>query len=200
MRETDNTDGQILSRVWDGAGRGRAMNCTACGGPLQPNATNDSLTCEYCKSVYYPEKNDDGVVVLGELKGETCPVCSIPLMQATMERTEIRYCTQCHGMLVPMGQFPELVDSLRERFPGKVDIPALDPKELQRKLTCPHCKQPMTVDFYPAATNVVIGICERCTLNWVDHGKMARIVEGARVIRAAEARLIDDRYDAANDY
>ena len=169
------------------------MNCTACGGPLKPIPTNDSLVCEYCKSVYFPPRNDDGVVVLGAAKDEMCPVCGIGLQEATLERTAIRYCTQCRGMLVPMGAFPELIDALREKFPGRVDIPALDPAELHRKLTCPHCKQPMVVDFYPAATNVVIGSCERCALDWVDHGKMQRIVDGARVICEQDEHLVEEK-------
>jgi Zn-finger nucleic acid-binding protein len=169
------------------------MNCSACGGPLKPNPQNDSLVCEYCHSVYFPQKNEDGVVVAGELKDEPCPVCSVPLMQAVLERTEMRYCAKCRGMLIPMASFPELIDSLQAKHPGKVDVPAADPAELERKLTCPHCHKPMIVDYYPAATNVVMGSCEACALNWIDHGKMARIVDGARVILENEEHLAQDR-------
>jgi Zn-finger nucleic acid-binding protein len=54
----------------------------------------------------------------------------------------------------------------------------------------------MIVDFYPAATNVVIGSCETCALNWIDHGKMARIVDGARVIREQDLNLAQDKLGA----
>ncbi|HEY6448305.1 MAG TPA: zf-TFIIB domain-containing protein [Acidobacteriaceae bacterium] len=169
------------------------MNCSACGAPLHPNPVNDSLVCDYCKSVYFPPRNDDGVVVLGPAQDEVCPVCATGLQQATLERTAIRYCAKCRGMLIPMGSFPELIESLRAKFPGRVDIPAVDPRELDRKLTCPQCRKPMIVDFYPAATNVVIGSCERCALDWVDHGKMQRIVDGARVIREQEEHMVEGK-------
>lgn len=169
------------------------MNCTACGGPLKPRPTDDALVCEYCHNVFYPQKNDDGVVVTGEAKDEPCPVCAISLKQAVLERVEICYCSKCRGMLVPMRSFPELIDALQQKNPGKVDIPALDPSEMQRKLTCPHCHKAMIVDFYPAATNVVIGSCETCALNWIDHGKMARIVDGARVILEQDVNLAQDK-------
>jgi Zn-finger nucleic acid-binding protein len=171
------------------------MNCTACGGPLKPNPINDSLICEYCKSVYYPDKNADGVVVTGEAKDEPCPVCAIPLAQAVLERLEICYCSRCRGMLILMRSFPELIDALQAKNPGKVDIPAVDPAELQRRLTCPHCHKPMIVDFYPAATNVVMGSCEACALNWIDHGKMARIVDGARVIHQVDDTAAAEKLD-----
>ena len=176
------------------------MNCTACGGPLRPNPTNDSLVCEYCHSIYFPQKNDDGVVVAGESKDEPCPVCAIALMQAELEHTEIRYCTRCRGMLIPMQSFPELIDALREKNPARVDIPPLDPAEMKRKLTCPHCHKAMLVDLYPAATNVVMGSCETCGLNWVDHGKMARIVDGARAIEETDKQLAKDESDAEPEY
>jgi Zn-finger nucleic acid-binding protein len=169
------------------------MNCASCGGPLKPRSTDDALVCEYCHNVFYAQKNDDGVVVLGESHDEPCPVCAIPLMNASLERAEIRYCNRCHGMLVPMNGFPEIIDALRERNPGRVDSPPFDPEEMKRKLTCPHCHQPMTVDFYPAATNVVVGLCERCSLDWVDHGKMARIVDGARRLREVDQDMAAER-------
>jgi|HubBroStandDraft_1064217.scaffolds.fasta_scaffold381304_1 Zn-finger nucleic acid-binding protein len=171
------------------------MNCPACGGPLQPDPGSDSLVCEYCKNVVLPQKNDDGVAILGEAKDEPCPVCAIPLMQGSLERVEIRYCTKCRGMLAPMGTFPELIDALRERYPGKVDVVPANPEELKRKLTCPRCHQPMVVDFYPAATSVVIGSCERDAVNWVDHGKMARIVDGARELRENDERMLESKLE-----
>ncbi|HTV81751.1 MAG TPA: hypothetical protein VME18_03795 [Acidobacteriaceae bacterium] len=172
------------------------MNCTSCGGPLRPNPTDDSLVCEYCHSIYFPEKNEDGVAVAGESKDEPCPVCAIPLMLAVMERTEIRYCTRCRGMLIPMVSFTGLIDALLERNPGKVDTPALDPGEMRRKLTCPHCHMLMIVDFYPGATNVVYGSCEACALIWVDHGKIARIVEGAREVQEVDSELAQEKLNS----
>lgn len=176
------------------------MNCTACGGPLKPSPTNDSLVCEYCHSVYFPDKNEDGVALAGEDRNQSCPVCSIPLMVAVLEKAEIRYCTRCRGMLIPMASLASVVDSLQERAPGKVDTPPVDPAELRRRLTCPHCHKPMIVDYYPAASNVVYGSCEACLLDWIDHGKLARIVEGARQIQQEETQFTQESAELDPQY
>ena len=54
---------------------------------LKPD--EDSYTCDFCHSVYVPEKNDDGVRVLGETSDQICPNCNLPLAQAAIEKTRI---------------------------------------------------------------------------------------------------------------
>ena len=39
----------------------------------------ECLTCEYCKSEYLPEKNEDGVRVLDDPSELSCPVCAVSL-------------------------------------------------------------------------------------------------------------------------
>ena len=46
----------------------------------------ESLTCDYCGSLVFPEKNDDGVRVLGTPSDEMCPVCKLGLVDAFRER------------------------------------------------------------------------------------------------------------------
>lgn len=161
------------------------MNCPACGAPMKLGSTEDSMTCAYCHSVYFPEKNDDGVRVLGAAEGESCPVCAIGLQDAALERVRLRYCTRCRGMLVPMDSFADLIDAVRARREGA--IPAgpqtANDEELRRRLACPHCHQPLTMDFYAGANHVVIGSCEGCALDWVDHGKLEQIALGVDVFR-----------------
>ena len=48
------------------------MNCLSCGAPMQPET--DGFRCDYCKNVYIPEKNDDGIRLLGEASGQQCPI------------------------------------------------------------------------------------------------------------------------------
>ncbi len=151
------------------------MNCPSCGAPLRLQGDQEGLTCDYCRNLYYPEKNDDGVRVLGEAAEEQCPICSIPLMHAIAARERIRYCTKCRGMLISMNTFLTLVEELRAETRGP-DVPhAPDPRELDRRINCPRCRRPMDTHYYCGPGNVVIDDCSRCALNWLDHGELLRI-------------------------
>jgi Zn-finger nucleic acid-binding protein len=152
------------------------MNCPSCGAAMRLEPDKDCLTCDYCKNMYFPVKGDDGVSVFPEKSENTCPVCSIPLMQASLAKVRIQYCTQCRGMLIPMGVFLALVDELRAGQPGSLIPPPPDPTELRRTLPCPHCHKPMVTHYYSGAGNVILEDCEDCELNWLDHGKLMRIV------------------------
>ena len=47
---------------------------------MRLNDDEDCLTCGYCKSVFYPSKDDEGVSVLEVESGEECPV-PVPLVR-----------------------------------------------------------------------------------------------------------------------
>jgi Zn-finger nucleic acid-binding protein len=148
---------------------------------LEPGA--ESLTCAYCRSIYFPDKNDDGVRVLGQATDEPCPVCAIPLDEASFTGVRILYCTRCRGMLIQMDVFADLVQTLRDGHDGGVILQALDRSELQRRLNCPHCHQAMDTHFYSGPGNVILSDCERCSLNWLDHGKLMRIAHAPDALR-----------------
>jgi Zn-finger nucleic acid-binding protein len=152
------------------------MNCPSCGAAMRLNSDEDHLKCDYCKSIFFPEKNDEGVSVLAVASDESCPVCAIPLMHAALAKIRIRYCTKCRGMLIPMGTFMALVEELREGDPGTMIAPTPDTHDLQRKIYCPHCHRHMDTHFYNGPGNVIIDDCDNCELNWLDHGELMRIV------------------------
>ena len=152
------------------------MNCPSCGAPMRLEPDKDCLTCDYCKNIFFPQKNDDGVSVFPEKSDLACPVCSVPLMHASLAKVRMQYCTQCRGVLIPMGAFIGLVDELRAGQPGSLVPPPPDPRELQRRLACPKCHKPMETHFYSGAGNVIIEDCDTCEFNWLDHGKLMRIV------------------------
>jgi endogenous inhibitor of DNA gyrase (YacG/DUF329 family) len=52
------------------------MNCPSCGAPLSLEGDQESLTCDYCKSIYLPEQDDEGVRLLGQAEGVSCPICA----------------------------------------------------------------------------------------------------------------------------
>jgi Zn-finger nucleic acid-binding protein len=138
-------------------------------------AHGDSFQCDYCKSVYVPGKDDEGVSVLGEGPGDQCTICSLALAKASIAKTPILYCSKCRGMLISMDVFATLTDTLRGQQHASVPAPPADPGELQRKISCPHCHQGMEAYYYAGPGNVVIDSCETCSLIWLDHGELLRI-------------------------
>ena len=153
------------------------MNCPSCGAPLSLNGDHGVPACDYCKSIYYPEKNDEGVRVLGEDTEEACPVCAIPLTLAIFARERIRYCTRCRGMLIPMERFLALIQELKAEGPGPYVPRAPDPRELNRHINCPRCHQRMDTHYYCGGGSVIIDDCSRCLLNWTDRGEMLQIAQ-----------------------
>jgi LSD1 subclass zinc finger protein len=151
------------------------MNCPSCGAPMRLLTGAESLTCDYCGNIVFPQKDDDGVRVLGTPTDELCPVCRIGLVDASFSGAQIRYCTRCRGMLIPMETFADLVQELRYGHDGGVIQAPADRRELDRRLNCPRCHQTMETHFYAGPGNVILSDCEHCSLDWIDHGKLMRI-------------------------
>jgi Zn-finger nucleic acid-binding protein len=135
----------------------------------------ESFQCDYCQSVYVPEKSADGVRVLDEAEGQACPICSISLNDATLSGIRILYCAKCHGILVPMPAFEALIDAMKSSKTDGVIQPAADSKDLSRKIACPRCNHRMDTHFYAGPGNVVIDSCDDCLVNWLDYGELMRI-------------------------
>jgi Zn-finger nucleic acid-binding protein len=164
---------------------------------LKPD--EDSFQCDYCGSVYLPEKNADGVRVLGESSKEPCPNCNLALMQAAISKVRILYCTKCRGMLISMDVFKSLIEQLQILEGGSMVQPPADTSDLQRTVSCPHCGQHMESHLYAGPGNVVIESCEKCLLNWLNHGELARIVHAPD--DRNPATLLDlgaDRYEGTD--
>jgi len=155
------------------------MNCPSCGAPLRLKSDEVSLNCDYCKTPYLPEMEDQGVRVLGEAAAESCPICSIPLMHAAIANERLLYCTRCRGMLIPMETFMAVIDELHVGRQVHALQVAPDLRDLQRKIDCPVCHHPMDTHFYGGPGNIVIDDCSRCFVNWLDHGELTRIVSAS---------------------
>ena len=153
------------------------MNCPSCGATMRLEDDKEFLTCDYCKNIFFPEKNEDGVRVLGELSTLPCPICSLPLVHAALDGCRILYCNRCRGMLISMDIFMELVRDLHVHSSGAGAIaPAPDPHGLERRTDCPKCHQRMDTHYYGGPGNVIIDDCSNCHLNWLDYGELQRIV------------------------
>jgi Zn-finger nucleic acid-binding protein len=132
--------------------------CPACGAPVSPKPDTAGYQCDYCHA---------------------CPLCSLPLVHATIAKIPVLYCTQCHGLLLPMPVLPDIVDELREARekagkPVAVQTPP-DRGDLKRAIRCPQCSQRMDTHFYAGPGNVIIDSCGTCLLLWLDRGELTRI-------------------------
>ena len=153
----------------------------------------DTLVCDYCGQAQVPEANDDGVRILGEPSALECPVCSVPLVAASIARHRVLYCEHCHGSLVGMGEFGALIGDLRAEAHGAATTPhAPASRELDRRLRCPQCRQAMDTHFYAGPGNIVIDDCSHCELNWLDAGELRTIAHAPDHSYTAESQSISD--------
>ena len=152
-------------------------SCPACGAPLTLRPDTEGYQCSFCHQVFFPEHEDDGVEISSDTSEPSlnCPVCFQPLVKATLAKTAVLYCKQCHGLLMPM----ELVSDLVEELRGSLDRPAVqtpaDHDDLKRAIQCPKCNLRMDAHRYAGAGNVVVDTCDNCSLIWFDRGEITRI-------------------------
>jgi Zn-finger nucleic acid-binding protein len=143
---------------------------------MHMSADRASLSCDYCRNIQIPEADDVGVRYFDELPELLCPVCTIPLWNATLTGISIGACKQCRGMLINMPTFEGLIEQVRAEH-KETELPiAGDDSELSRKLECPSCHHTMDSHFYYGGGHVVMEDCERCEVNWLDGGALMRIV------------------------
>ena len=151
------------------------MNCQNCGAPLRLLENRDCLVCEYCTAYYFPKAvSPDGVILLGDGDSDVaCPVCRAPLSTASVEDARLLHCRKCRGLLTRQDAFFYIVKTKRARASGPPDRPRpLNPADLNRKLTCPHCGQFMDTHPYYGPGNFVIDSCPSCAVVWLDHGEI----------------------------
>ena len=159
------------------------MTCPQCGAPLSCTDSsleteNDFLRCGDCEALYFPEPNAEGIRVLGVPSDFACPQCRTrQLVHASVGGERVFYCEGCHGLLIQMRVFPEIVDQMRSHhltseYPGKQP----DWDQLKRLVKCPLCDAPMDAHPYAGPGAVIIDSCSDCCVNWLDHGELQRIV------------------------
>jgi Zn-finger nucleic acid-binding protein len=165
------------------------MNCKNCGAPMTLVPGHNYFFCEYCMSYDFPEETSDGVRVLGEGSEVKCPVCHATLSPASVAETHVLHCEKCRGILAEQQAFPTIVKVLRARASGPPDSPRLlNREEMERRIHCPHCGQPMDTHPYYGPGNVVIDTCIHCALVWLDYGELGTIVDAPGRDRASYGR------------
>ena len=120
--------------------------------------------------------NEDDVLVASETI-KVCPACEALLSDATIEGRPVLYCTKCRGLLIPIGDFLPLVEFLRAlRGPTESSLQPRDNSDADRHFTCPQCDKTMIGHPYGGPGNVNIDTCEPCSVIWLDHDELQRIV------------------------
>jgi Zn-finger nucleic acid-binding protein len=120
--------------------------------------------------------NEDGIQV-GAETANTCPACQALLSDGTIQGKSVLYCAKCRGLLLSINQFLPLVEFLRAlRRPTDSDIQPRDNSDADRGFECPKCGRTMTGHPYGGPGNVNIDNCEACSVIWLDHDELQRIV------------------------
>jgi Zn-finger nucleic acid-binding protein len=136
----------------------------------------DFLLCEYCSTPHFPDPNPEGIRVLDVPSDYFCSLCAVSLIHATAGGQRILYCERCHGSLISMGIFSEVVHEMRSHREVASYQHAANWKDLDRRMKCPKCSSEMDTHPYCGPGNVIIDSCEECGVNWLDYGELDRIV------------------------
>ncbi len=136
----------------------------------------DYFVCEYCTSFAFPNASDESVRVLGESTPIDCPICQTRLALAAVEKSRVRSCTHCKGMLISQFDFYDVLQRRRAKFAGRSVVQARwNPDELGRKIKCPLCQAEMDVHLYGGGGNAVIDTCAHCGIIWLDYGELTQM-------------------------
>jgi Zn-finger nucleic acid-binding protein len=132
----------------------------------------------------------EDVQVLNETT-KLCPACQALLSDGTIQNRPVVYCTTCRGLLIGIDKFLPLIEFLRalERPTGS-DLQPRGSADADRHFACPICDKPMTAHPYGGPGNVNIDTCEPCSLIWLDHDELQRIV------RAPDHYPVYSKYDS----
>ena len=176
-----------------------SMNCRNCGGAMELFAARGYFFCRYCGSFHFPESTgEDGVRVLGQTEpARDCPICREVLASALLDESfNVQYCRNCRGVLMARASFATVVQKRRAWAAGQPGPPIpLNPKELDRHVMCPACKNAMATHPYYGPGNVVIDSCSDCELVWLDFGELKQIVAAPGRDRGSREQVLLDKAD-----
>ena len=176
---------------------GSAVNCRNCAAAMVPVGGAAYFRCGHCGTFEFPTRNDDGIADGGRPAELDCPVCQVQLASGSIEGYAVAHCGTCRGFLTTNVDFTEILPRRRIQFADQPMVPrSFDPKELQRRLSCPRCRKTMDTHPYGGGGNAVVDTCHRCHFIWLDSGELeilARYRPANR--RLGEPILLVPKYD-----
>src|SRR4051794_7080072 len=136
------------------------MNCENCGATMDLVESGRYFRCGYCGTFHFPEPVEaDGIRITGRTADALrCPVCNAGMDQALLDADyPVSFCGKCRGMLMPRKVFAAVVNRRRAWATGPPAQPVpMDPRALDRGLTCPSCGARFMTYPYAGPGNVVI--------------------------------------------
>jgi Zn-finger nucleic acid-binding protein len=168
------------------------MNCRGCGAPMTFDEHKITYNCEYCTATFFPEESRDGIRATDIETSLSCPLCRVPLLQAYIDKIEMKYCGRCRGVLIEKPRFLAAIGYIRTKVRGEEIRPTpIRKEELERKIVCPQCGKQMETHPYAGPGNVVIDSCASCMLNFLDQEELFRITRA----RDSSFGVIDTNMD-----
>jgi Zn-finger nucleic acid-binding protein len=167
------------------------MNCRNCGAAMVLAPTGTYSYCQHCGTFHFPERQDDGIRVLGDaLASHACPDCGRGLSPATLDdRSRVLHCGNCRGALLPRSVFASVLQTRRAWATAAPAAPvALDRRELEREVSCPVCRSRMDTHPYHGPGAIVIDTCSRCDVIWLGTGELQRAVDAPGRDRGSSLR------------
>jgi Zn-finger nucleic acid-binding protein len=97
-----------------------------------------------------------------------------------VEEEKVACCESCRGLLTTRSSFQVILERRRARAPvTRTDPKPIDPRELERSVSCPVCRRRMETHPYYGGGNVVIDSCDACQFVWLDAGELTRLGDWA---------------------
>jgi Zn-finger nucleic acid-binding protein len=156
------------------------MNCTSCGAAMELVESCRYFRCGHCGRYHFPDRVEaDGIDITGRCgDAVACPLCAVPMANATLHGEPIHFCETCRGMLLPRAAFAELIFRQRASPSSPPTIPPpLDRRALNRELSCPRCARRFDTHAYGGPGNAVVDGCAQCDVMWLDFGEFRQIID-----------------------
>lgn len=162
---------------------GDQMNCKHCNLSMKLIEKSNRYLCETCQHsqpavAVVPPSSNSSIKSLGETSDLLCQACDdTPLTLGLIHKTEVCFCSSCHGFAIQRGALADLVEDLRSLYEGPDNAPIpIDQKQLGSRLNCVGCQFPVETVAYNGPGNVVIASCDSCEISWINDGDLDRIV------------------------
>ncbi|MDO8548727.1 MAG: zf-TFIIB domain-containing protein [Ignavibacteria bacterium] len=105
-----------------------------------------------------------------------CPVCNQPLIILELNRIEVDYCTNCHGIWLDEGELELLLQNSDEK--NKLfNSFLIDNKSKEKSVKCPICFKKMDKIICGDKNKVTIDKCRRQHGLWFNKGELISVIE-----------------------
>ncbi len=105
-----------------------------------------------------------------------CPVCSEPLIILELDKIEVDYCTNCHGVWLDGGEL-ELLLQDSEGKNKLLDSFVIDKNSNEKYIKCPICSKKMDKILCGDENKITLDKCSRQHGLWFNKGELESVVE-----------------------